>query len=80
MSDKITYLCHAKNKKTSIMAKSIGWEAFGDKTKQLVDELTSAARKRNRLDIDAYLKEQSVQTLVMLQIRIGKLIQQKLAR
>ena len=80
MSDKITYLCHAKNKKTSTMAKSIDWEAFGDKTKQLVDELTSAARKRNRLDIDAYLKEQSVQTLVMLQIRIGKLIQRKLAR
>ena len=69
-----------KTKKTSPMAKSIDWEAFGDKTKQLVDELTSAARKRNKLDIDAYLKEQSVQTLVMLQIRIGKLIQQKLAR
>ena len=80
MSDKITYLCNAKNKKTSTMAKSIDWEAFGDKTKQLVDELTSAARKRNKLDIDAYLKEQSVQTLVMLQIRIGKLIQRKLAR
>ena len=62
------------------MAKSIDWEAFGDTTKQFVDELTSAARKRNKLDIDAYLKEQSVQTLVMLQIRIGKLIQRKLAR
>ena len=69
-----------KTKKTYTMAKSIDWEAFGDKTKQLVDELTSAARKRNKLDIDAYLKEQSVQTLVMLQIRIGKLIQRKLAR
>ena len=62
------------------MAKSTDWEAVGDKTKKLVDELAAAARKEEKLDIDAYLKEQSVQTLVMLQIRIGKLIQRKLAR
>ena len=62
------------------MAKSIDWEAYGDKTKKLVDELAAAARKQEKLDIDAYLKEQPVQTLVMLQIRIAKLIQRKLAR
>ena len=62
------------------MAKSIDWESFGDKTKKLVDELAAAAHKQEKLDIDAYLKEQSVQTLVMLQIRIGKIIQRKLAR
>lgn len=69
-----------KTKKPTTMAKSIDWEAYGDKTKKLVDELAAAARKQEKLDIDAYLKEQPVQTLVMLQIRIAKLIQRKLAR
>lgn len=62
------------------MAKRTDWDSHAAKTKQMVDELTSCLLKQPNLNMGRYLNQLSVNELVMLQIKIGKILQAKLSR